>query len=109
MIKNISFIFITITLVSFLGVLAQIYTGKASAQGIANQVALSGAYANQNGEDPCEEAGKIASYNGASLIQCSLEGNDLVVAVQIHQGFSIKTKAKAGESDLPCPLFSSEL
>lgn len=48
----------------------------------ADLSAVAGAVAAQEGDDACEAAAKIASANGAYLVACDIDGEDVQVNVE---------------------------
>jgi secretion/DNA translocation related TadE-like protein len=60
-------------------------TAQHRARGAADLSAVSGAAAFASGRDACDEAGRTARDNGASLLSCSTAGDfvDYVVSVRV--------------------------
>ena len=69
-----------------IALVAATYSGAAKAQSAADLAALAGAQALNDplaagGAQPCQQAGRVAGDNQASLKQCLIEGQDLIVRV----------------------------
>ncbi len=87
---------------SAVGVVAALVTAHREAQSAADLAALAGASAHQDGEDGCGAAASMASDNGASLVGCRTEGDDVVVVVEVAgprwlgQTEDLRAEARAG-------------
>ncbi len=62
-------------------VVAAVFRAHRSAQSAADLAALAGATARQRDGDACSVASRIAVANLAELVECRLEGEDVVVRV----------------------------
>ena len=65
------------------GMVAAVFRAHRSAQAAADLAALAGAAAGQRGDDGCAAADRFAIANGAVLVSCRLEGDDVVVRVEV--------------------------
>ncbi len=87
---------------SALGVVAAMVTAHRTAESAADLAALAGAADRQEGGVGCEAAGSIATANGARLLDCRLEGDDVVVTVEVAgphwlgQRADLQAEARAG-------------
>ena len=91
-----------------LGLAAAFVTATAAAhrhaQSAADLVALAGAVAHQRGEDACVRAGSVAAGNDATLTACAVEGDDVLVTVEVPSPelaghtFTVRGTARAGPS-----------
>ena len=61
------------------GMVAAVFRAHRAAQSAADLAALAGAAAGQRGDDGCVAADRFASANGAVLVSCRLDGDDVVV------------------------------
>lgn len=66
-----------------LGVVAALVTAHRAAQSAADLAALAGASTHQDGGDACAAASSLASGNEALLVGCRLEGDDVLVTVEV--------------------------
>ena len=86
---------VTVTLTC--GGVVAVVAAHRQAQSAADLAALAGAAALQDGGDPCQHAGQIASRNGAHLTRCQVDGWDVAVVVSgaAHlPGGSVDLKAR---------------
>lgn len=65
------------------GVAVGALAGHRRAEAAADLAAVAGASAVQAGRDGCAAAGGTARANGARLAGCSIEGDDVVVSVEV--------------------------
>lgn len=85
-----------------LGVVAALVVGHRSAQAAADLASLAGAAALARGETACEAAAELAEANGASLQECRVTGDDVVVLVRVSgprwlgQRGDLEARARAG-------------
>jgi len=85
-----------------LGVVGAIFVDHRRAEAAADLAALAGAVAVQHRADPCEAALRIAVANGASLSDCRIDGEDVVVTVGVAgprwlgQRRDLEASARAG-------------
>lgn len=85
-----------------LGVVAALVTAHREAQAAADLAALAGAGSLQHGQDACTRAAEVASANGARLVSCRREAEDVVVAVEVRgprwlgQDGDLRGSARAG-------------
>jgi secretion/DNA translocation related TadE-like protein len=72
----------------------------------ADLAALAGATAARDGGDPCAAARRIAQDNRAELTGCDVDGQDVVVRVQVHRkgpfavARDLRARARAGPAGL---------
>ena len=66
-----------------LGVVTALVADHRRAQSAADLAALAGAAVLARGGAPCQEAGRVASANGATMVACSLRGADVLVEVVV--------------------------
>ena len=83
---SLALIALALLLAGVIALVAAAYSGAAKAQSAADLAALAGAQALNDplaagGAPPCPPGGKVASDNQASLNQCLIEGQDLIVRV----------------------------
>lgn len=84
------------------GVATALFRAHRSAQSAADLAALAGAAARQRGGDACPAASRIAAANRAELVECRLEGDDVMVRVVLTgprwlgQGTDLVGEARAG-------------
>ena len=82
---SLALIALALLLSGVIALVAAAYSG-AKAQSAADLAALAGAQALNDplaagGAQPCQQAGRVAGDNQASLNQCLIEGQDLIVRV----------------------------
>ncbi len=65
------------------GLVAALFRAHRSAESAADLAALAGAAARQRGDDACADADRIASANAGVLVACRLDGDDVVVRVEV--------------------------
>ncbi|MBM9461150.1 flp pilus-assembly TadE/G-like family protein [Nocardioides sp. zg-536] len=67
------------------GVVAALVVAHRQAQGAADLAALAGAtvLAEPGRGDPCGAAGEVAAANGAALVSCTVQGQDVLVEVSV--------------------------
>ena len=58
--------------------------------------ALAGAAALQRGEDPCARAVAVAQAQASTLLQCDVDGDDVIVLAQVSVGEWLHTWVGAG-------------
>lgn len=75
-----------------------VHVAQARAASAADLAAVSAADALAAGGDPCPVASNIASANGASLTSCTVDGQDVVVSVELPAGRfgTARAAARAG-------------
>ncbi|MDK7742014.1 MULTISPECIES: Rv3654c family TadE-like protein [Helcobacillus] len=85
-------------LLALVVMLGQVHIAHARAQGAADLAALSGADAAAVGADGCSTAAMIAHANGADVLSCSSDGQDVVIEVRLPAGRigSARAIARAG-------------
>lgn len=72
------------------------------AQAGADLAALAGAGALQRGDDPCAASGRISADNGADMVSCLVDGDDVSVVVRVAgpelwgHTFDIRGRSRAG-------------
>lgn len=66
-----------------LGVVAAMVADHRRAAAAADLAALAGAAALQRGDDGCAAAEPLAAANGARLVDCAVEGSDVLVTVEV--------------------------
>lgn len=85
-----------------LGVVAAMVAAHRTAQAAADLAALAGASAVQRGADGCAAAAAIARANGATLDDCAVAEQDVVVVVRVTgprwlgQRADLSARARAG-------------
>lgn len=75
---------------------------KSRALTAADQAALGGAYALRDSSDEaraCDVAREVAGRNGATSLECEVQGNDVVVTAHIGGTMDVKASAWAGPVD----------
>ncbi|MEV5000709.1 hypothetical protein MRBLML1_001264 [Nocardioides sp. LML1-1-1.1] len=92
------------------GVVGAIVVAHRTAQAAADLAALAGAAAavEPAGRDPCRAAGEIAAANGAALVRCSVDDDDVRVEVSVpgprwlgqDQDLSAEARAGPAEADV---------
>ncbi len=98
--------------ISLVGVLVLVGLGAAfvtataaahrRAQSAADLAALAGATAAQDGEDACVTAARVARGNDADLVDCAIQGDDVLVTVRVASpelaghGWPVVGRARAG-------------
>ena len=76
-------------------------------QAAADLAALAGASALQRGDDGCAAATTFASRNGASLVECWVDGREVVVSlsrdgpVALGRAVKVAASARAGPAQPP--------
>lgn len=89
---------------SALGVVAAMVRAHRSAQSAADLGALAAASALARGRDPCESAAGLVAANGAELRACEIQGQDVLVTVEVAgpkwlgQTADLTAQARAGPS-----------
>lgn len=84
------------------GLVAAVFRAHRSAQSAADLAALAAATARQRGDDACAEADRFARANAAALVACRLDGDDVVIRVEVAgprwlgQGADPMAEARAG-------------
>lgn len=66
-----------------LGVVASLFHAHRQAQAAADLAALAGAHNIQRGHDGCGAAAELAIANGGALVGCVVNGEEVVVDVQV--------------------------
>jgi secretion/DNA translocation related TadE-like protein len=85
--------------VGALGLLAQAWTGQIRADAAADLAALAASDSRLAASaDPCATAAVLAEANGAELLACSVDGEDVLVrtAVPVGAGLVAEGRARAG-------------
>jgi len=74
---------VLLLLTAAFGVVEAMMSDHRRAQAAADLAALAGAQAIQDAGDGCAAAAKIAGANGASLEECQVQGEDVVVIARV--------------------------
>ena len=98
----VAFLAVLVLVAAALGVVAAMVTAHRQAQSAADLAALAAAGAAADRRDPCREGGRLAAANGAQVLECRVEGREVVVTVRVRgprwlgQTGDLDARARAG-------------